>query len=107
MSSRSRQTLRFQAYNLLMLALRRPVVDGACAPANKVLSPSHETIASLENGPAADDDTAAATGHPAPPVIHSGSSARDPGGAGIQPYAGTPGRRRRFRQRRSDGGQHR
>src|SRR5476651_1259231 len=97
MSSRSRQTLRFQAYNLLMLALRRPVVDGACAPANKVLSPSHETIASLENGPAADDDTAAATGHPPAPIVDPGPATGNPGGPGVQSDARTPGRRRRLR----------
>src|SRR3546814_18369465 len=66
----------------LSLALRRPVVDGACAPANKVLSPSHETIASLENGPAADDDTAAATGHPPAPIVDPGPATGNPGGPG-------------------------
>jgi hypothetical protein len=50
---RSRQSLQYQAYNLLMFGAHAPCRGWRIAPANKVLSPCHETIASPENGPPA------------------------------------------------------
>ena len=82
------------------------VVDGACAPANKVLSPSHETIARPKMG---QQLTMTPQLQQAIRLLQLSTLTcnKKSGSAGVQSDARTSGRRRRLRQQRPDGRQRR